>query len=704
MTSSAPPADVLTALAEAAGVASRWIDAHGEPRTVAADSLRAVLDAMGLPAATPAQARDSLAYLGEPAAPASALTVVRAGGRLRLPGLGARRYRLQHEDGAVAEGQAAGHGDATTLPIPEQPGYYRLELGSMTMDLAVTPPRCPSPAELLQQDAPRAWGIAAQIYSLRHEHPHPAAAGYGDFAALGQLARQAARHGADALAISPVHAMFSADPAACSPYAPSSRLFLNVLYADPCAVFDPEEVRAAMAAIDGDGRAAGLEQASLVDWPAAGALRMALLRKLYDGLPHAAAARREACAQFRQAGGEALQNHAVFEVLHARHAAGPAGAGDWRQWPDALRDPRSARTRGFGAAHEREVGFHIFAQWLARASLARAQGQARQAGMRLGLIADLAVGTDPRGSHAWSRQADILAGLSIGAPPDLFNRAGQQWGLAAFSPRALRDTGYAAFIEMLRAVLADTGGLRIDHVLGLARLWVVPPGASPADGAYLRYPLDDLLGLVALEAWRHRALIVGENLGTVPEGFNDRLARGGVLGTSVLWFQTPPPPAGTAQTSAPAFLPPHAWPADAIAMPDTHDLPTLRGWWEDCDLQWRERLHPHPSGHAAARARRRAERGALWSSLRAAGLVRAGPEPQEAPVGAMLAFVAATPAPLMLAPLEDLAALAEQPNLPGTTTQHPNWRRRLPRGAGPLLQEPSPRARIEAIKAARSTP
>jgi len=695
----APATDALTALAEAAGVAPRWVDAHGQPREVSADTLRVVLAAMGLPAATPAQARDSLAGLEHPAAGPPALRVATAGERLRVPGARARRYRIQYEDGSQHDGQTEDDDGHASLAVPARPGYHSLELDGQSQALAVAPPRCPSAADLLQQERPRAWGLAAQIYSLRRDDPagHPAAAGYGDFGALAELAGQAARLGADALAISPVHAMFSAEPAACSPYSPSSRLFLNALYADPCAVFGADEVRAAMAAVDGGGRAAALEQAPLIDWHAAGTLRLALLRKLYDGFDRAEPGLRAACARFRQAGGDALQSHAVFEVLHARHPC------DWREWPGTLRDPGSPRTHGFGAAHEQEVGFHVFIQWLARASLARAQADARGAGMRLGLIADLAVGTDPRGSHAWSRQADIIEGLSIGAPPDLFNPSGQQWGLAAFSPRALRQHGYAAFIEMLRAVLADTGGLRVDHILGLARLWVVPPGAPPAAGAYLRYPLDDLLRLLALEAWRHQALIVGENLGTVPAGFNDQLARHGILGTSVLWFQTGTPAAGAPPQSRAAFLPPRAWPADALAMPDTHDLPTLRGWWEGRDLYWRERLHREPDG-AQAQAICRARRTALWSSLRAAGLARAGDPPRDAPVAAMLGYVAATPAPLMLAPLEDLAAVADQPNLPGTVTQHPNWRQRLPAATRGLLREPAPRARIEAIKAARSAP
>lgn len=697
MSAGTPATDPLTSLAEAAGVATRWKDARGDPHCVCADTLRAILHAMHLPADTPAQARDSLSGLGQPVAAPPALAVVTAGTRLRIPGVRRRRYRIQYENGTHAEGQTTCDGDYLSVPVPDCPGYHRLELDGYSCLLAVAPPRCPMPRQLLQQDPPRAWGITAQIYSLRHAHPtrHPTAAGYGDFGALGELASHAAQLGADALAISPVHAMFSAEPAVCSPYSPSSRLFLNVLYADPAAVFSADDIRMAMAAVDADGRAASLEQAALIDWQAAGTLRLALLRQLYDRFDHAAPASREAYARFRQAGGDALQNHAVFEVLHAHHTT------DWRKWPDAFRDPRSSRTREFGAAHEHEVGFHIFAQWLARASLERAQANARDAGMRLGLIADLAVGTDPRGSHAWSQQTDIIEGLSIGAPPDIHNPIGQQWGLAAFSPNALRERGYRPFIEMLRAVLASTGGMRIDHILGLARLWVVPPDAPPAAGAYLRYPLDDLLRLIALEAWRHQSLVVGENLGTVPDGFNDQLAQHGILGTSVLWFQTEPSLTGSSSRGYPAFMPPHTWPTDAIAMPNTHDLPTLRGWWEGRDLYWREQLYREPdSAHAKSLCQTR--RTALWSSLRKAGLVHAGDPPHDPPIAAVLGFVAATTAPLMLVSLEDLAAITEQPNLPGTVAQHPNWRQRLPFVQHGLLNDPALRARIEAIKAARS--
>ena len=213
------------------------------------------------------------------------------------------------------------------------------------------------------------------------------------------------------------------------------------------------------------------------------------------------------------------------------------GASDWRQWSLDLRDPASAAVAVFAASHEPEVRFHCFLQWLADRSLGAAQERAREAGMRIGLIADLAVGMDPTGSHAWSRQGDVLGGLAIGAPPDLFNPRGQNWGLTGFSPRALVNGGFAPFLATLRAVLRHAGGMRIDHAMGMTRLWLIPDGAEPSSGAYLAYPLTDLLRLLALESQRHHAVVVGEDLGTVPEGFRETLETSGLHGMRVLWFE-----------------------------------------------------------------------------------------------------------------------------------------------------------------------
>lgn len=283
-------------------------------------------------------------------------------------------------------------------------------------------------------------------------------------------------------------------------------------------------------------------------------------------------------------------------------------------------------------------------------------------------------------------------GLSIGAPPDLLNTRGQDWGLATFSPHGLRRHGYAAFIELLQAALRHAGGMRIDHAMGLQRLWVIPDGAAPAEGAYLRYPFADLLRLVRLESWRHRAVILAEDLGTVPDGFSAQLAEAGVLGMRVLWFER-------AQDGQ--FRPPATWARDAAAMTSTHDLPTVAGWWRGRDIDWRERIgliHDRD----AAEAERARDQTALWQAFRDSGAVPDGSDPTpEGAAAAACAHVARAASTLALLPLEDLLALEEQPNLPGTLDEHPNWRRRYVGPAAALLDSPPVAERIAAVAAER---
>jgi 4-alpha-glucanotransferase len=316
--------------------------------------------------------------------------------------------------------------------------------------------------------------------------------------------------------------------------------------------------------------------------------------------------------------------------------------------------------------------------------------------MAIGLVGDLAVGTDRGGSHCWSRQHDMLIGVSIGAPPDYINAVGQNWGLTSFSPRALQLHGYAPFLEMLRAQLRHLGGLRIDHVLGLGRLWLVPDGASATEGAYLHYPIDDLFKLIALESWRHRSIIIGEDMGTVPEGFRDRLADVGILGMRVLWFER----------DWGLFVDPSRWPSGAVAMTTTHDLPTVAGWWSGRDIEWRHELDlfgPH-TDQAREIAERAEDRSKLWDAFRHAGVAQ-GPAPSAddtaAVATAAAAFIGLTPSPLALLPMEDALGLAEQPNIPGTIDEHPNWRRRLPDEADALLSTPEVSERLQAMDTQR---
>ena len=278
---------------------------------------------------------------------------------------------------------------------------------------------------------------------------------------------------------------------------------------------------------------------------------------------------------------------------------------------------------------------------------------------------------------------------------------GQNWGLGAFSPMALRRHGFQAYLEMLRSAFRHAGGVRIDHVLGLSRMWLTADGFSANEGAYLRFPFDDLLRLIALESWRHRGIVIGEDLGTVPQGFEDRLASAGILGIRVLWFQR----------RDSRFLPPSAWSKDAMATTTTHDLPTVAGWWKALDIEWRARLgmlgpNATESGELDIR---NGERSALWQAMSEAGVLDARdsleqPPLDKPPVDHALSYVGMTPAPLAMIPIEDLLGVEEAPNLPGTTDQHPNWRRRLPGTVDTMLGAPAVQARIAILNQTRQAP
>lgn len=676
--------DALHALAAAAGVAVRWRDCRNEEREVAPDTLRAVLAAMGLPCASEAQVRDSLAAAQAENAGAAlpALLTAVAGEGVAVPAAAGRIGRLTAEDGSRLEVRVEDVGGRSMLAAPAAPGYYALSLDGHEGTLAVAPARAWGVADA----APgrRLWGLAAQLYALRRRGD----GGIGDFTALAELTRLAAARGAHAVALSPVHAPFTVASAHYSPYSPSSRLFLNPWHVDPAELAGAPLARELAERCGAAATLDRLEQAPLMDWPALARARRAVLRALHDTvragrMPGAA----ETLADFRRQAGEALEDHARFDALQ-EHLLAAGRPWRWRDWPAGLRDPRDAGVARFARECDEDVGFHAFLQWLASRGLARAQREARAAGMSIGLVADLAVGTDGGGSHAWSRQRDMLTGLSVGAPPDDLNAHGQSWGLTTFSPRALRQHGYAPFIELLRACLRHAGGVRIDHVLGLNRLWLVPEGADPTAGAYLRYPLEDLLRLIALESWRHRAIIIGEDLGTVPPGFRERLAAAGIMGLRVLCFER----------EQGFFTDPARWPADAVATTSTHDVATIAGWWAGRDVEWREQL----GLRGETGEQRGLDRRALWDAFTHAGVAHGAMPATAAPVvDAAVRFVARTPAPLALVPLEDLAGLSEQPNLPGTVAQHPNWQRRLPAASAELLDEPAAAARLASLRAER---
>lgn len=712
------PSKKLLQLAATAGISTNWRDVHGDTHQVQDSVLRHMLDLLHLPCNTPSQIDHSLRELNEGALLRNGLVIAQQGEPIVVHQEGAPSYEVVFEDGQRCGGVARSvdHGQVSIAPI-NLLGYHRLNMGDRSLCLAVCPKRGPSVSALTGRDPARAWGLAVQVGSVYHsghgaEQPSlrdsarasmciwPGWATGGDYGALADLAGRAAHHRASALAISPVHAMFSADPQRYSPYSPSSRLFLNVAYIDPTAVLGEAAVRAALSALEPTSEYEDLSRLR-VDWPKVLSLRLKLLRRLFTGFyQHRPAGLFDEFTQFRQRGGQALEDHARYEALHEDPTITASPQSGWQDWPSLLRDPAGAAIDDYARRHPIQVSFHVFLQWLADQGMRHAQHSARSAGMSIGLVTDMAVGADPRGSHTWSRQKEILSGATIGAPPDMYQPDGQNWGLAAFSPHALHQKGYAPFIDILRASLAHAGAVRIDHILGMARMWLIPEGASSTDGAYVRYPLDDMLSLAVLEAWRHDALLIGENLGTVPEGFNRQIEDKGILGTSVLWFERD---TEMDDGSVSQFKRRSQWHPAAIAMSSTHDLPTLNGWWSERDLQWRRRLGLSPGDQTV----RHHDKTALWHALCLAGCV--SPEQLRpwglAPRDAILAFVAGTPAPLVLIPMEDLLGLFDQPNMPGTGNDtephHPNWIQSLPMSVENIFSDQAVRRSIAAIIRAR---
>ena len=525
-------------LAQRAGITEQWLDYTKKPRRVSLDTIRRILTALGLPCAT----ADDLAHsrhLLDSARPPPLITAT-VGQPIALPipvADDAPRFHLVDEHGTASEIAARRSGRGLCLSGVQSPGYYTIELGERRVTIAVAPARC----HTIDDSAPgeRLAGLAAQTYGLRSDGD----CGIGDMAAVTALAEAAAAVKIDALALSPAHALFAADPRHSSPYSPSNRLFYNPLLADPGAVLGTDRVARARTTAALGAAVREREASPLIDWTVSSGAKMSVLRCLFDDFVAtdlAASPPTQLAADFGKfcaARGAALERHALFETLHAARLQADSHTWNWRDWPPEWRDLNSAAVRSFRERNHREILFHSFLQWIADVSFTAAQRHAKRAGMRIGLISDLAVGMNGGGSQAWMSQADILGGLEIGAPPDLFNINGQTWGLTTFSPRALSDQGFAPFIATLRACLRHSGGVRIDHAMGFMRLWVTPLGALASEGAYLVYPLDDLLRLTALESHRHRSIVIGEDLGTVPAGFRDRLARTGIYGMSILWFE-----------------------------------------------------------------------------------------------------------------------------------------------------------------------
>ena len=614
------PRNDLPARAAAAGIRVRWTDAQGQARQLSTRTLEGLLDAL------PAGGDEDVPCLVlAPQAP--------------LPPGGARHATDEQGRRVPLHDRRA----------PARPGYYEWRRGARVQTLAIAPPRCFGLADLAGRP-PRWWGVAAQVYSQRRGGD----GGLGDSRGAGELATLIGAAGGDALALSPLHA---AEPitALHSPYAPSHRAWLDWMQVDPATVFGQSALRDAIRQAGVAASWERAERARLIDWPMQYAMRRRVWWQLFERHgerePVPSALRR-----FIRQGGAALRAHAGFAAFqHWRFERG--GATDWRQWHEAR--GVDAAVRAFARAHPPRLAFECFAQWLAAACWSHAREQAMQAGQRLGLIWDIAAGFAPGGSEAWQYRELLVQGAQLGAPPDAFNAQGQAWGLAAYAPQGLRASGYRPLLQLLRGAMARGGGVRIDHILGWSRAWLVPAGLAAHEGGYVRYPLQELLGLLALESWRHRCVVIGDDLGTVPAGLRATLARHGVPGLDVLLFT---------RDAQGRFIDPARWRRTAVAMSTTHDLPPLAGWREGLDLAVLARAQRWPAA---------AQRRAIAARRREARALDRAAQRGLSPARAAVALTLRAASPLALIPLEDVLEQQLQVNVPGTVTEHPNWRRRL---------------------------
>lgn len=543
------------------------------------------------------------------------------------------------------------------LPADLPPGYHRLHMrvGEFQTETAVivTPARLGVPARL---GAGRTWGLATQLYSVRSANSW----GIGDMTDLTDLAVwSAARHGAGFVLVNPLHAAAPTAPMEPSPYLPTSRRFVNPIYLrveaipEYAAVRHRGRIRKARLAVQ--SRA---DRSAQIDRDRSWKAKRAALETVYQ--VEFSAGRQIAYDAYCAREGQSLDDFATWCALAEHHGA------DWHRWPAQLRHPRSEAVAEFAATHVAEVDFHRWMQWLLDEQLSAAQTRAVSAGMGLGIMGDLAVGVDPNGADAWALQDVLALGVTAGAPPDEFNQLGQDWSQPPWRPDRLAEEAYAPFRALVNAVLRHAGGVRIDHILGLFRLWWIPEGAPPTDGTYVRYDHEAMIGIVALEAQRAGAVVVGEDLGTVEPWVRDYLRDRGLFGTSILWFENDHDGDG-------APVPAERWREFCLSAVTTHDLPPTAGYLAGEHVRLRDRLGLLTRPAEEELADDRAAQDAWLAELRRVGLLddEAGVEDI---VLALHRYLGRTPSRLLSLSLADAVGEVRTQNQPGTTDEYPNWR------------------------------
>ena len=613
------------------GIQPDFIDALGNHRVTSATALKIIIDA--LPEGAPHRLLDEAVVIrkGRPARSA-----------LKQAATFPLRWKIVKDLKVIAQGEA--HDAVIVWPAGLPEGSYRLQLTDAS-GCSDDVPLIVAPAQAFGGDFDRCWLLAVQLYAVRSAHNW----GIGDFGDLEGVIELASQLGADGVGLNPLHALFDDRPGGCSPYSPNSRLFLNALYIDVerAPGFQPGAA---------DGAAlAKLRQSDIVDYVAVAGLKWRALRLAFEKFQaDAKNPQRTDFEKFRSERMPLLQRFACFEVL--RHKFNKP----WWEWPQEWQAPGEAScARLRRGVDGDEIEFVEFVQWIADRQLGACQARAKSLGMKVGLYLDVAVGVQSDGFDAWNEQVAIARSLAVGAPPDALNTAGQDWGLAGFNAAGLEKKSFEPYREMLRASMRYAGAIRLDHVLGLKRLYLVPRGFAPDNGVYVRMPFEALLAATAQESVAHRCVVIGEDLGTVPEGFREEMADWGIWSYQVMMFE---------RDDHGRFRGIDYYTPNALVTFNTHDLSTYAGWRSFSDLKLKRSLGIDPGESDGSR----------WHALTMLSEILRHHAIDTHDLYAVAAFLARTRSRLLAISLEDLLGVVDQPNIPGTVDEHPNWRRRLP--------------------------
>jgi 4-alpha-glucanotransferase len=574
------------------------------------------------------------------------------------------------------------HEYVVTLPLDLPLGYHDVALSADDDEFArsrliVAPEACYTPNEI--KEGKKIWGLSVQLYCVRSEKNW----GIGDFSDLALLIEKAAGVGADFIGLNPIHALYPANPNACSPYGPSSRRWLNYLYIDVTAI-DGYDDASVQTVVNSDEFKATLEHArnvEHVDYEAVAHVKLAALKAVFDVYDakylRKSTKQNKAFKAFVEAGGESLDMLAVYDALQSHLKAEGKDSWGWPVFPQEYKDYYNPAVAKFKSANEQDVKFYLFLQWIAAQQLELASNKATDAGMTIGLYRDLAVGVSEGSAEIWGNKDLYCTGASVGAPPDILGPLGQNWGLPPMDPRKLYEQGYQPIIDLFASNMASSGSLRIDHVMALLRLWWVVKGDNAKDGGYVYYPVDDLLGILALESHRNQSLVIGEDLGTVPEEIRSKLADNGVYSYRVFFFE---------QAEDGGFFSPSHYPVQSMSTLTTHDMPTLIGYWHCLDLELGKEIGLYPTEEILQTlyADRHENKQAILDTLHGHGSIgdNVGRDVNHTGMNrelnnGMQVHMAGGSSALLSLQLEDWLEMDKPVNIPGTFDEYPNWRRKL---------------------------